>query len=545
MKLLNTVLITSIFTLATTLSSALALEPHYLVSYGGPDTPGRIYDPVSDATTFTYTVIGQGAAADDYANLRLKAFKVEVAVCEPPLEVTGFTPDLPENDKPPFFAGPNPDLIDGAVDPSALNFYGLLWKGWHGEDDLPILLNVDEQRTFSISFAGNIEVGPITTGTAIISNQTGEFAPTLHAVPGGTCDTVCENRQTFSFNDLVAGSILTDEYAGLGLEVSATNANVNQLDEVGVFNTSTPISTELDLGTPNSFYGGSGEPALNAATGTGVGNFVDQENALIIPHCDGDTCGAGTGTITFSFNSPAQVVSLSLIDIQAEGTTIAGKKGANIIFTEAVPAIGNNSLQTVALTQHGVLVDELVVTLAEPGAVDDLVVCLDVPTPTPTPTPTATPPACEEKSITEQQFKLDNNARLQNDNIKRLANKLRKISKNKRQRRLARRSVKEAQAVYLKSWTAIWSMSSVYTECANANQLCVTSNDYAVKTNEYLTNSQEFISLAQKLARRLNRVRGSANKRDAKLRQSVIDLDKESRFEAARIPAETVNCPEV
>lgn len=544
MKLLTTVLVTFIFIFSTSLSSALAQEAHYLVTYGGPDTPGRIYDPVSDTTTFTYTVIGQGAAADDYANLRLKGFKVEVAVCEPPLEITGFTPDLPENKKPPFFAGPNPDLIDGSIDPTGLNFYGLLWKGWHGDPDLPILLNVDEQRTFSISFAGNIEVGPITTGTAIISNQTGEFAPTVHAVPGGTCDTVCENRQTFSFNDLVAGSVLSDEYLNLGLEVSATNANPNQLDEVGVLNTSTPVSTELDLGTPNSFYGGAGEPALDAATGTGIGNFLSQGNALVIPDCTEDTCGAGTGTITFSFKSPAQVVSLSLIDIQKEGTTIAGKQGANTVFTETVPAIGNNSLQTVAVTQHEVLLDELVITLAEPGAIDDLVVCLDIPTPTPTPTPTATPPSCEEKSITEQQFKLDNNARVQNQNIKKLANKLKKIARNKRQRRLARRSAKESEALYIKSWTTIWSMSSVYTECDNANQLCVTSNDYAVKTNEYLTDSQQFIALAEKLARRLNRVRGSANKKDAQLLQSVIELDKESQLEVSRIPAETVSCPQ-
>jgi len=136
--------------------SAVAQDSSYCVTYGSPATPGRSYDSDNDTTTFTYTVIGKGSAPADFLNNRLKAFKV--SECLPALERLTFSPDLAEGTIPEFFTGPNPDSLSAANDPVGFNFGGLIWKGWHGDATLPVLLDVDKQRSFSVTYAGAPQV---------------------------------------------------------------------------------------------------------------------------------------------------------------------------------------------------------------------------------------------------------------------------------------------------------------------------------------------------------------------------------------------------
>lgn len=528
---------------------------NYIVAFGASEIPGRVYDAQNDTTTFTYTVIGQGAAPEEYINKRLKAFKLELPVCEPEIELDSFSPDLEENDNPPFFAGPNPDIYAPEEDVVGFDFFGITWKGWHGEGALPVLVNPDEQRSFSVTFAGNLETGPLVAGTALISNDTGNFVTTRHDVPGVSCSRTCDNRVVLTFDDLSAGTTLTSQYESLGVTVTAQNATPGQLDEAAIFDTAQPLAGAENLGTPNVFYGGPGQPALNPVSGVGVGNLNSLRNALVVPNCALDAgkkslaaaCGAGSGSITLTFASAGQLVSAEFVDSNDATSRVIGRNASATVFEETIPASGSNGVQTVPFGHLNSAVTEVTFELEDAAAIDNIVLCLTpppVPTPTPTPTPTP-PPSCEGGDITEQQFRLDSNARQQKDLIKRLAKRLRRNANGKRQRKYARSVAQQAEALYLEAWNATWAMSSVFSKCENINEQCVTSNDYQLRTAELLADSNEFVELAASLNEQLRRARGGELRpRDLAIEKRVQSIDVSSQKEAREIPAQTVSCPE-
>lgn len=94
---------------------------------------GRSYDNDADETTFTYLVSGTGVPPD------LSHFDLEIPDCEEiPLVVVGYEPV---------------EAVDFGVDPTT-GVDGIKW----GQP-----LKVDQERTYTITFAGDVPVGKVTT----------------------------------------------------------------------------------------------------------------------------------------------------------------------------------------------------------------------------------------------------------------------------------------------------------------------------------------------------------------------------------------------
>jgi hypothetical protein len=106
---------------------------------------------VNNQTTFTYTVTGTGVPPD------LSHFDIEIPICTPRLEVVSTSPASP---------------VEFGIDPTT-GINGVKW-------DLP--LKVDESRTYSITFAGNVELG-----TVLVAVKGGPGFEAF-ALPGPSCE---------------------------------------------------------------------------------------------------------------------------------------------------------------------------------------------------------------------------------------------------------------------------------------------------------------------------------------------------------------------
>jgi hypothetical protein len=129
----------------------------FVVSYGG-----RSFDGTN--TTFTYTVTGTGTPP------ALSHFDVEIPVCEPLLDVAGFSPS---------------EAVSVGSDPTT-GIDGIKW-------DLP--LNTDASRTYSITFAGDVG-----EGTVLVAVKGGPgFEAT--SLPGPSCSVAGINLEKFVSSD--------------------------------------------------------------------------------------------------------------------------------------------------------------------------------------------------------------------------------------------------------------------------------------------------------------------------------------------------------
>ncbi len=514
----------------------------YQVTYGAENIPGRVYDSNANTTTYTYTVTGDGQGGD---TAKLKAFMLQVPACQPPLEVVSVSPDLADGDEPPFaptnpaFFFSDPDLI--------FSLLGIRWHGWHGLDGLPaVLVPYDGTRAFSVTFAGNIQEGPIQAGTWFW--ETSDFVVKYKYLPGPSCETVCANRKVINFNQFADGTVLAEQLAAQGIHVTATNNNASNPQSAIILDTAVPTG-DTDLGTKNTSFGGPGLPSLNAITGAGVGNYLEQLKALAISGSASETQSEDAGgTITFSFDLPARIIAASFIDITSKAILV-GKNGGTQVFSQYLPALGENSLQTVALSDVSGEVTEFSVVLSSEGAIDDLTICADEPTPTPTPTPSETPtptptPECDDQDITEEQFILDGNAGAQKALVRRAANKLKRLATTKAQRKLARKAIVEAEARFLNAWTVTWSMPSVATVCENVNEFCVESDDNSVAIQSYTADSDWFLSTTEQLVQELITARGNSKPADQKLIDKANDLHASNVKTTAEIPGVTTVCPD-
>lgn len=584
-------------------AAALAQDSSYWVVYGGPGTPGRVYDSQSNTTTYTYTVIGKGSEPEEYSNKRLKAFKLSECV-QGPISISQ-SPDLVESDLPEFFEGANPDNISAALDPVGFNFSGWLWKGWRGDGTLPALLNVDEQRTFSLTYEGDLPEGPIVAGTALISNATGGWSPAYYTVPGNACESTCQNRIVVDFDDLQPGSVLTSQLSALGITVTTVNGTAGQPDQALVVDSSNPATACSDLGTPNTFYGGPGLPSLDAASGAGIGNGGSLGNVLVVPNnTAAPACTVGAGTIEFSLSQPAQLLALSFVDLDEDGARVSGMNAGNLtVFSELISPTGDNSVVTTPFGHlNSVETTKITVELFEGAALDALVLCADggnaTPTPSPSPsstpttspsaspsttptgspTPTLTPtnspsgtpqpsptptdspggtpgttvtpepsptlpPSCLQGDISEQQHALDGYTTELARVVKKTARRLKRLSDNRGDKKFSRRARKRAIALGLSAWEVTWSMQSQYLQCTSVISDCVVSSDYQQKTAIVLQHSQDLLTLSKKLLKRLTRVRdGNLTRSDKRIEQQATELFAATQKEIELIPAETVSC---
>ncbi|WP_182870577.1 SdrD B-like domain-containing protein [Rhodopirellula sp. JC639] len=192
------------------------------------------------------------------------------------------------------------------------------------------------------------------------------------------------------FDGYAKGTVIDNQYASLGVTISADNARSGAPDVAMIFDSSTPTGGDHDLGTPNQDFAGPGVGYGGRSGATGE-NSVALGNVLIISE-DGDSNDpddeAHGGTVTFTFDTAVRIDHIGLLDIDSDesgGTVVtmmtnSGQQSFNIA------ALGNNSFQRILIDVDEVT--SLVVTFPSSGAITDLkftnpnemVECLDADT---------------------------------------------------------------------------------------------------------------------------------------------------------------------
>lgn len=147
-----------------------------------------------------------------------------------------------------------------------------------------------------------------------------------------------------------AGTFVDDQFDGFTVTAQRDGDGAGSANDAMIFDSANPTGGDWDLG------------------------FANQGNLIIISE-DGDSSdpddNAGGGTITFDFDNPSDLHDIKLMDIEETGGTIdLLDADGNLIKTVAIPAAGNNSIQTIELKAAGV--SQMKINLAGSGAVDDL-----------------------------------------------------------------------------------------------------------------------------------------------------------------------------
>ncbi|MEM9012035.1 MAG: Ig-like domain-containing protein [Pseudomonadota bacterium] len=172
---------------------------------------------------------------------------------------------------------------------------------------------------------------------------------------------------SLGFNDLPAGTVLSDQYAAQGVTISSASGG----NPVMIFDTANPTGGDSDLATSN--LGG-----------------------VLILSEDGDSSdpddNAGGGTFVFDFEGEVTIDELGFLDIEggeAPAVIRLYDAAGNEIAQIDVPATGDNGQAVQAINVSGVA--RMEVTLNGSGAIDNLVFTRDLPPsdePDPAPEPT-------------------------------------------------------------------------------------------------------------------------------------------------------------
>lgn len=190
----------------------------------------------------------------------------------------------------------------------------------------------------------------------------------------------CPPSFVLDFDGLPAGTVLGEQYASLGVHISAV-ANSDFPDAAIVFGSDTPSSHDPDLSV------GVGNIAILAK------NLNDVEPA---PSGDGlvddpDENDFG-GRQVYAFDQAVHIGSFLFID-KDHGTPdkAVAYDGSNSVITEVpIPLAGNGSVQTINVNADGVRRLEIVYRDSA-GLTGIEFGCEATPTPSPTPSPTASP----------------------------------------------------------------------------------------------------------------------------------------------------------
>jgi len=176
-------------------------------------------------------------------------------------------------------------------------------------------------------------------------------------------------------NPLVPGQIIDDEWANLGVTV-LTPDPVNH--PLMIFDSGSPTGDAIDLGTPNSDFGGPGLGAGGGFLKPGR-NGLPRGLVLIVSEDadpnDPDDKNSG-GTMNFVFNPPVQqVTEVHFLDLDRDetGTVTAFAPDGGEILTRPLLALGNNSFQAVPIGAFNV--GRLRINMSSSGAVSGILFC--------------------------------------------------------------------------------------------------------------------------------------------------------------------------
>lgn len=155
--------------------------------------------------------------------------------------------------------------------------------------------------------------------------------------------------RTIDFNNLATGETVMDQYADIGVRISAT-ATPPGVDQAMIFDTNNPTGGDDDLATDNL------------------------DNVLIISE-DGNASNpddnATGGSFTFTFDNPAVIKSLTFLDLEQPARLFFFDESGALLSEQFVPPNGNNGQSVIELFVTGT--SRFEVQLTGEGAIDNLV----------------------------------------------------------------------------------------------------------------------------------------------------------------------------
>ncbi|WP_353931014.1 SdrD B-like domain-containing protein [Okeanomitos corallinicola TIOX110] len=184
------------------------------------------------------------------------------------------------------------------------------------------------------------------------SGETWNYTKTVAAEDLSASTTTTTNH-VIDFEGFAAGTVIDNEYASLGVTISATGGS----NQAMIFDSANPTGGDHDLRTP----------------GYGPNNTTAQGNILIISE-DGDSSdpddNAGGGTIIFTFDNAVNINSLSFVDIEENGGKVYTTDANGNETITHIPGVGDNSFQTLTINDTDVV--ELKVKFTGSGSVSSL-----------------------------------------------------------------------------------------------------------------------------------------------------------------------------
>ncbi len=211
------------------------------------------------------------------------------------------------------------------------------------------------------------------------------------ALVGSSGAHAAETVHVIDFDDQVHGDFLDTVYSadGLGpIYVDGFNPNNPYVNSAVAFDSSTPTPSDLDLGTPNSLYGGPGVGSGGASNDLSLGRLLIVSGSLVDADNDGrvdapdDLVAQGTRLeIDFS-NLPApcygeaRVRSMRVVDIEsyeASSTVTFLDRFGGTLLTQSLPVAGDNGVGLMEFGTNGIAgVERIDVVINGSGAIDEI-----------------------------------------------------------------------------------------------------------------------------------------------------------------------------
>ncbi len=171
------------------------------------------------------------------------------------------------------------------------------------------------------------------------------------------CPLAFDFEEDAANNSLAAGTIVTNQYAALGVLISAENNNGP--DVALIFDSGNPTGGDPDLGTPNQQYGGPGVGSGGSSNSIAEDNIliiaedvVDNNNDGLVDDPDDEASG---GRLLFDFTQRAVTIeTVRLVDLDDGPWNIILELANGWVTTIPVPTSGNNSALTVPVFESNV-----------------------------------------------------------------------------------------------------------------------------------------------------------------------------------------------
>ncbi len=205
---------------------------------------------------------------------------------------------------------------------------------------------------------------------SILTNQVSGSVDNFLQAVSAPQDTVVID---FDKGEFTAGDLVSEiNYPNGKIKVFGSNSDFPGQNTAMIFNSGNPTGGDLDLGTPNEFFGG---PGINFDGGAVESNSVPFNNVLIVSEdlnsAEPDDATAEDISFTFDFSSPVTLLYFNLLDLDSgEATLLLFDSLGNEIFSMNIPETGDNGVATVAL--NVVNVAQMHVDLNGSGAIDNI-----------------------------------------------------------------------------------------------------------------------------------------------------------------------------